>query len=111
MDKLQLWLRIGDGDGYEEFGDDFDALVEMLAEAGVSEPLVRHGKYGVSSAGFEGQNYISLYWGDRSANGERQLSGSELARVNRLLEQEQGKRHDLEIDQLYKNPCQDEGEK
>jgi hypothetical protein len=82
---MNLWIRCGDGDNYNDFGIDFAAAVEYLQMLGVVAPLVRCTKYGVSAAGFTGQNYISLFWGDEAAQPEREVTDAEMAELNNRL--------------------------
>lgn len=83
-----LWLRLGDASDYEAF-DDLDCVADLLAEFGI-KAVSRYGLYGVSAPGFEGHNYISLYWGpnpgDGSAEASRELTDAELIELNRLLD-------------------------
>lgn len=91
----RLWLRLGDAGEYEDFGQDMAAVAETCAMAGVRSirRLIRTDKAnaphrldraavneyrGVAADGFEGDNYISLYWGDADANMTRGLSVSEM---------------------------------
>lgn len=75
-----IWLRLGDADDYHAF-DGLNDVAEALVESGV-ETVERHCLYGVRTPGFEGNNYISLYWGpdprDGSAEASRELTDSEL---------------------------------
>ena len=75
-----IWMRMGDADDYHAF-DGLDELAKSLAEGGV-ETVERHCLYGVRAPDFEGNNYISLYWGpdpgDGSAEATRELTDSEL---------------------------------
>lgn len=80
-----LWIRCGDADNYNRFGNDLDAAADYLDMLGVTEPLVRCGRYGVSTDGFTGWNYISLFWGDGHAQPKRELTRHELAELNRRL--------------------------
>ena len=85
---MNLWIRCGDADNYNDFGDDFDDAAEYLQILGVTGPLVRCGLYGVSARGFTGHNYISFYWGDNDAQPEREVTNKELAKFNaHLLDQ------------------------
>ena len=76
-----LWIRLGDGDTYENFGDDFSAGADCLRESGASL-LQPCNNYGVTCPGYEGLNYISLYWGDKQANPIRPLTTKELQVIN-----------------------------
>jgi len=86
LEKLQkenppadcIWTRFGDGDEYNEHGNDFTALATAMKENGVKEILRRCGR-GVEANGFEGKgNYISLFWGDADANFSREFTDNEL---------------------------------
>jgi len=90
---MQLWLRIGDSDDYESFDQDLDALADTLREARVVGPLVRKGdvagnEYHFTAANYQyqGQNYISLYWGDPRGTPEAALDDQELAQINTALD-------------------------
>lgn len=82
---MNLWIRCGDGDNYNDFGIDFAAAVEYLEMLGGTAPLVRCNKYGVTAPGFTDWNYISLYWGDADAQPEREVTEAELADLNDRL--------------------------
>ncbi len=79
-----LWIRLGDADGYEEFGDDLSAVVDALKSAGVSAKFTGV-RGGISASGFEGRNYISMYWGDSDANHIRDLNKTELSQIRKGL--------------------------
>lgn len=81
-----LWIRCGDADDYNGFEIDFAAAAEYLDMLGVTVPLVRCNKYGVSAPGFTGWNYISLFWGDNDAQPVRELTDAELAELNAHLQ-------------------------
>ena len=84
MKTIQLWVRLGDTSEYEAY-DDVEGAAEALKEAGVQEPLFRV-QGGVSAAGYRGDNYISLYWGDSNGNRSRDLTDDELKVVEKGLE-------------------------
>jgi hypothetical protein len=76
----QLWLRCGDGDNYTNYDQDFSAAALAAFEMGVRKPLSwlpgpRSG--GFTCGGFEGRNYVSLYWGTASADYVEQLDTDE----------------------------------
>ncbi len=85
---MNLWIRCGDADNYNAFGDDFDAAADYLQTLGVIGPLVRRGRYGVCAAGFTDWNYISFYWGDQDAQPERELTHDEIEGLNAYLSNE-----------------------
>lgn len=84
-----IWMRLGDADVYHAF-DGLDEVAEALAESGV-ETVERHCLHGVRAPDFEGNNYISLYWGpdpgDGSAEASRELTDSELMTLASDLDQ------------------------
>jgi hypothetical protein len=81
-DDESLWMRLGDAGEYEAFSDLADAadMLSELSEGQAFEPqdIRWHGDgMGLSLPGFEGQNYISLFWGDADAQPTRGLSNDE----------------------------------
>lgn len=84
-----IWMRLGDADDYHAF-DGLDDVANKLADCGV-ESVERHCRFGVSAPGFEGNNYISLYWGpdpgDGSAEATRELTDAELLTLAAYLAQ------------------------
>jgi len=80
---LRLWMRLGDSSDYESFGTDLDAVVDQLREAGVHD--VAQTRAGITAPGFEGDNYISLYWGDSNAQLLRRLTKGEFVKLRRAL--------------------------
>jgi len=60
-------------------------VAEHLRLHNVTTPLVRHSRYGVTTDGFEGNNHISLFWGDHEAQPIRGLTPAELDEINRRL--------------------------
>jgi hypothetical protein len=84
-----IWMRIGFEDGYHAVVTVEDAA-DHLAEFYGIENVARHNEYGVSTDGFQGQNYISLYWGtdpkDGNAEMTRPLTDDEITEVNLSLE-------------------------
>lgn len=84
--SLQLWLRLGDNAEYETFGDDFDALANMLKEAGIRLPIVwSNGLHGFESSGFTGRDYVTLFWGDKDRNFEKDLDKKQQELVEYLI--------------------------
>lgn len=71
------WVRLGDVGEYESFDDIRDALESIYAVTGDRKYYrVRGGL--VFPGLFEGQNYVSLYYGDKNAKWIRDLIPSEL---------------------------------
>jgi hypothetical protein len=81
---MQLWVRAGDGDNYNGF-DGVQEVADYLAEMGATGPLDWCNKYGVTSPEYQGNNYISLFWGDVAAQPIRPLTVDEHNEVNGLL--------------------------
>jgi hypothetical protein len=65
-ETMNLCVRVGDGDDYHNL-DDLSGVADHLRVGNVTTPLVRLSKYGVTTDGFEGNNHISLFWGDDAA--------------------------------------------
>ena len=57
-----IWMRVGFEDGYHPVASVEDAA-DHLAEFYGIERIARHNEYGVSADGFQGENFISAYWG------------------------------------------------
>ena len=72
----QLWLRMGDDDGYETF-DDLGTVAEVIRTNAGDLTNVAMIAGGFEADGYRGANYISLYWGDEKANLERSLTRKE----------------------------------
>ena len=81
---MSLCIRLGDGDDYHNV-DEQSGVVEHLQLNSVTTSLVRHSRYGVTTVGFEGNNHISLFWGDHEAQPIRELTPAELDEINRRL--------------------------
>lgn len=88
----RLWVRMGDADSYNDF-DDFDSLADYMTELsptvcgmlrGWLEP---RGPYQFEAPGFENQNCISLYWGDKEAQPVRELTETEISELELLIEE------------------------
>lgn len=63
-DKLGLWVRLGDDNGYEFCQDLQEVAFHLVGEDIPTNFDVHPG--GISCPGFEGCNYISLFWGDNA---------------------------------------------
>lgn len=86
---MKLWMRLGDQGEYESC-DTLEEVVERLLAAGVRAVSWITNIYGGCIAeGFEGRNYISLYWGDDDAQFAQALAQHERDEVNRLLQNEE----------------------
>ena len=82
-----LWLRVGDADNYHEEGVHLSNVAEHLANLGISH-IRRGGRFGVVAPGYEGQNYISLFWGNADSDPIRQVSDEEISNINKVLERQ-----------------------
>ena len=80
---MVIWMRLGDNCEYEDH-DDLQSVADTLIEHGVHH-VARLTRFGVTAPGFEGWDYISLYWGMDATEPERDLSKKELAELSRLL--------------------------
>jgi hypothetical protein len=85
-DDARLWVRVGDGSEYEEFGDDFSALADHLNEMRVGRVLGWQGM-GFATDRYDGNNYVSLFWGDADAQpvANADLDADERAEVERRV--------------------------
>jgi hypothetical protein len=73
---MKLWLRLGDNAEYNEF-DDLDSLRDFLLESGIDLEEIEPLDGGFTTPMFEGQNYVSLYWGDAGGEFEQDLNEDE----------------------------------
>ena len=100
---IHVWVRIGDPDDYYPYDSPEDAAQRVAELLDASDPEIqaegplraRHvARYmgsalcGVEIEGteFVGNNGISLFWGDASAQLDRELSDAEIAAFARELE-------------------------
>lgn len=83
VESERFWMRMGVQDDYHDFDDPWDAafdLGSMLAAMGVDERALypvgglRWREYGVSFYIFEGDNYVSSFWGDADARPTRDMT-------------------------------------
>jgi hypothetical protein len=61
--NARVWVRLGDGDEYHSFDGPFEAGEHVGQFTRDRHPVFQ--SKGVTLGGFEGQNYISLYWGNQ----------------------------------------------
>jgi hypothetical protein len=87
-----FWLRFGDNDEYTTC-DSIEEVAELFHDKEIEGPLER-AVGGVFAPGYEGSNYISLYWGNENADLARPLSDEEYAQLVRLVVVE---RRDVEL--------------
>ncbi len=86
FEAANLWVRVGDADSYNDFGQDFEALADYLTLLGVYGPLTRlDRKYAFHSPGFAGMDYISLYWGDEDAQPLREFTRDEVSDLQQRI--------------------------
>lgn len=76
-----LWMRFGDVGDYEHY-DGFDDAAEAAVEFGITE-ITGWTRGGFTAPGFEGHNYVSMYWGDADAEKDADLTGSERKKFER----------------------------
>jgi len=65
MQDLYVWVRIGDNGDYEKFNSIEDAAEHIVESTQQNE--IRWRNMGIEMPNYEGDNYISLYWGDDDA--------------------------------------------
>ena len=82
-----IWTRTGDEDDYHPFND-VEEVAQYLFDFYGIEKIERLNDYGVTSApDFEGNNYISLFWGgDKGREPSRALTAEEIIEINESLE-------------------------
>lgn len=89
-----LWVRCGDQDDYHDYdGGDLYALADYLDACGVTGPLERHSRLGVTSPEYRGNNYISLYVSNHRCDHDgdnRDITDAELNEINHILEKSKG---------------------
>lgn len=78
MTDLFVWIRTGDAGEYEAFDspEDAGAAIADLLPAPFDAARTMRG-FAVPGC-FEGENYVSAFWGDRDAEYSADLSDSEL---------------------------------
>ena len=77
--KVSEWVctRLGDAGDYERH-DSIAEAAEALQEAGVKGPVdIRTAGKAMYAPGYDGQNYISLFWGDVTTEHTRDLTEAE----------------------------------
>ena len=81
--KSVLWMRLGDGGNYESF-DGMAEVANKLREQNIFE--VSRVRGGITTPGFEGNNYISLYWGlANNSNLSSEINDDEIQNLRRFL--------------------------
>ena len=81
---MPLFVRFGDAGDYESFAG-IGEFLESLSVNGICTPLEPHNSLGVQTADYQGNNYISLYFGADVETPIRGLTEEELAFVNRQI--------------------------
>lgn len=80
-----VWFRTGDIGGYT-CADCIEDAAEAFRELSISGPVsFRVDGMGFDAPGWDGHDYISLYWGDYDAEPKRGLSEDEQAEFSRLM--------------------------
>lgn len=82
---MLIWMRLGDACEYEDH-DDLRSVADVLIEHGVRQ-FDRLTRYGITALGFDGWNYISLYWGKTVTEPIRSLSRNDFFELQRFLSQ------------------------
>jgi hypothetical protein len=88
LSQAKLWVRVGDGSDYEQFGADLDAAISHIQEHAPGKPLGNYQRGGIQTERYNGNNYVSIYWGDAASNLIAELSTDELAQVYRELDRD-----------------------
>ena len=65
--KQFVWVRMGDMDDYDKFQDVAEAT-DMMKIDGLRGPLQWGLRGKLVAPGFEGNNFISCFWGDNDGN-------------------------------------------
>jgi len=76
-----LWLRLGDNSEYEKL-DSIEEAKEIFEERDLTKDFTRRCQYGIQNNEFKGNNYISLYYGDKEAQPIKEINDSELDYLN-----------------------------
>jgi len=91
----KVWLRLGDAGEYEPFDTPEEAASDIAVVFRTDRPLnivrARHtGVEGIDIVGsaYEGENAVSLYWGDDDANLIAPLNHWELCNFARTFQRE-----------------------
>ena len=82
MKDLKVWTRLGDQGDYEDYDTPYDAGIKIGEVYSILEPFEdevkpRYRGKGYELPGFEGNNYISLFWGDYDAQDSVELNESD----------------------------------
>ncbi len=72
-----IYVRIGDAGDYVELSC-LSELLEELKANGVVGPFTFYNAYGVTAPGYEGNNYISVYYGTSVETPTKGLTAEEL---------------------------------
>ena len=78
-----IWMRLGDACEYEDH-DDLQSVADTLIEHGVRH-VDRLPRFGITAPGFEGWDYISLFWGRDATEPVRSLSQIVMSELLKLL--------------------------
>jgi len=87
--KLLVWVRVGDMGEYESFDSLDDALDYLnMLKAGEVTGWVEGGMgVGIETVNYHGYDFVSLFWGDESANLTAHLDSDEKAEVEAGIEE------------------------
>ena len=80
-----IWVRMGDCDEYESF-DDLESLAKSFEERDLkASELELHGS-ALMAPGYEGLNFISIFWGNDDAQWCRNLSEKEFEDLKNFID-------------------------
>jgi len=84
-DKTVLWMRLGDAGLYEPCEDLTEVAIHLVGEDIPHDFAVHPG--GITCIGYEGCNYISLFWGDKRDQPDKThaLSWDEIVELRGLM--------------------------
>ena len=81
---MKIWVRCGDADDYHGYKS-LLGVANYLFDKGVKSQLVPHVTFGFRSAEFRGNNYISLYHGNKQDDPVSSLTDYEISEINRYI--------------------------
>ena len=93
MKDLRIWMRVGDQGEYESFDSLDEAVEELHSYLDMDDQCIGHdvNRYtgpalvGIEVGQFQGDNGVSLYWGDDDAQLVTPIDALELSIVERKL--------------------------
>jgi hypothetical protein len=86
-----VWVRWGDASNYEKYDSVSETESDFADHLRKGSRVRRWVRYGVQVVpGYDGYNYISIFWGDDDANAARELTSEEKSQIERIVEQTPG---------------------